>query len=218
MMQPTLKPSAAIYPPPVQAAPTFTAGAYPPPRDEQTPNAIINEPPQDPNNLKITPTVPPIAADGWYIFSDPEVGYSFHYPPGSHLSAGKGPRYPFTAIELEVRVPDEVSYHGLSISVQPNPAALSPAEFAVRTYSQLAPGINPPPDFARNAGSVRVGKATALKVVIPPTLSEFTLFLPYKDKMLIIAPVRNQTVLDDPVKTRAGEIFENILETFVFDP
>ena len=61
---------------------------------------------------------------------------------------------------------------------------------------------------------VVVGGFTASKYVIPPTLTDFMLFIPCGDTMVVIYPGRN----DDPVggKTSGMDLFNQVLGTFHF--
>jgi hypothetical protein len=190
---------------------------YPIPMQSETPGA--NNPPMvQIHRIQITPTAPAIADDGWYIYSDSESGYSFHYPPNSNLTSGKGPRVPYTSVILEYIVPNERSYHGMTIMVKPNPSLLSSQEFAGAIYKELVPSATAPQNLTANATTVRISNIQALKVVIPPTMADFTLLLPVKNKMIVISPTGDPIIQDDPVKSQALEIFNKIMLTFQITP
>jgi hypothetical protein len=167
---------------------------------------------------KITPTIPLIADDGWYIFEDKEVGYSFHYPPNSHLSCGIAINEKYLGVTLEYRVPNEVSYHGLAILVEPNTKNQTPMEFAEQIAQSYGPTANLSEEAISKSSTYSIAQLSAVKISIPQTMTDYTLFLPYKDKMLIIKPTGNPMVMDDPVKVDALKIFDQILATFKFEP
>jgi len=209
----------AAYPPPPTPGVTATSAPYPAPLIGQAANIPLDgDALQEEYRLKITPTIPSVADDGWYVFSAPDVGYSFHYPTDSHLSSGKGSRVPFTSVTLQYHVPNEISYHGLTIMVEANPNNLSPIDFGSTMFIEVGQLSAAPEDFASKAGTVMIANTSAIKVVIPPTLTDYTLLLPYKDKMLIISPTGDPMVQDDPVKAQSLEIFDKIISTIVLNP
>jgi hypothetical protein len=207
-----------LYPAPASSNPKEkSVQPYPEPKQTDASKELYL-PPVQRNRIQITPTSAPIADDGWYVFSENDTGYSFHYPPGSHLSSGKGPRIPYTSVTLEYHVPNEISYHGMTIMVYPNTDRLTPSEYAEEIYKETAQSKDVSVSLMKNSESVQIANLPALKVVIPPTLTDFTLILPYKDRMIVLSPMGDPMILNDPVKDEALEIFTKIVSTFKLKP
>ena len=175
-------------------------------------------PPVQRNRIQITPTAASISEDGWYVFSESDTGYSFHYPLESHLFFGVGPRVPYTSVTLEYHVPNEISYHGMTIMVYSNIDKLSPYEYAGKIYQEITQSKDVPLTLTTNSEIVSIAEVPALKVVIPPTQTDFTLILPYRDRMIVIAPTGDPMTINDPVKDQALEIFNRIVSTFELEP
>jgi hypothetical protein len=166
----------------------------------------------------VTPTLPPTAEDGWYIFTDSEAGYSFHYPKDSHLDFGKPVNHIYNLVTLTYHVPGQKGYHGLLLSVEPNKDKLSSIDFASSFVTkQFGQDAKLSPDAIAKSSNFQVGKYVAVKVTIPQTLTDFSLFLSCSDKIIMISPTRDQSIPDDPANDSAMKIFKQILATVQFN-
>jgi len=117
------------------------------------------------NPLSLSTTMPN-PNDGWSLYVDREVGFSFSYPNDALIQWGKGLFHPFNAVTLLFRIPNSYGNLGMVIDVQKNITSLSPEDFA-RTLWPANSLI--PDDFLSKAETVYVGGISALKVDIPPT-------------------------------------------------
>ncbi len=116
------------------------------------------------------------ATDGWYLFIDREVGYSFSYPSDAHLQSGKSQFHPFNAVTIIFRIPNSYGNLGMVIDVQKNIQRLSPEEFARTLWPANA---EVPENFLSKAETIYVAGIPALKVEIPPTLADFVIIFAY---------------------------------------
>ncbi len=157
---------------------------------------------------------PLLTKDGWYLYVDKEVGYSFSYPQNTHIDYGKGPFHPFNVVTLLFRIPNSYGYHGMVIDIQKNPQQFRPEDFAKSVYQSNAPAATIPNDLLSNSETVTISGMPALKAKIPPTLTDFMIFLPYQDKMFKIYPTGDPFNTDDPTNTEALALFYKILGTF----
>jgi hypothetical protein len=163
------------------------------------------------------PTATPlITKDGWYLYVDKEVGYSFSYPQNTHIDYGKGPFHPYNVVTLLFRIPNSYGYHGMVIDIQKNPQQLKPEDFARSVFQSNAPTVAIPTDLLSSAETVTISGMPALSAKIPPTLTDFMIFLPYQDKMFKIYPTGDPSNTNDPTNAEALKLFYKIIGTFTF--
>ena len=77
------------------------------------------------------PAIPP----GWKVYSDPDAGFSFSYPPRAVLETGKNDLHPYNFIRLVFSEPAQAS---LIVDVRANSAKSTPAELAAQLYQEAA--------------------------------------------------------------------------------
>ena len=153
-----------------------------------------------------TPAIPA----GWKTYTDPDAGFSFSYPPDAVLETGSNELHPFNFIRLVFTERDQAS---LIVDVRPNPSKSTPAELAAQLYQEAA-GQAAPKTLSSSPESVLVGSALAEKFVLPPTLTQYMLFLPRNDKMMVIYPggVDAPATATPPALDR----FNQVLASFTF--
>jgi hypothetical protein len=157
-----------------------------------------------------------ITEDGWYLYVDKEAGYSFSYPGDAHIQLGKNPNHPYNAVTIFFPIPDSYGYHGMVIDVVENTGKLSIEDFARSVYKSASPNAIVPDTLLSKAETITVAGRTALKVQIPPTLTDFIIFLPYQDKMFMINPSGDPFDTDDPAKGETLDLFYKVLATLTF--
>lgn len=217
--------SLAAYPPPAneESLPSrqnddAPVAAYPPPAATQayTPPPTSAFTPIPAVTLEVPPPTPTpvVLANGWYLYVDKEAGYSFSYPPDAHLETSKEGGFPYKTVHLQFRVPGS-GFQGMDIDVFLNTQSLSIEDVAQNIYTDR--GSKPSPAAITNSiMSLRVGKLSAFKAVFQPSLVEFIIFIPYKDKVLYAMPVSEMG--HTSIDFQATELFEKILATLTLEP
>lgn len=162
---------------------------------------------------QVPSAMPWINEAGWKLFVDQESGYSFSYPSDAQIDYRCSQIYPYCAITLLFRLSNAYGYHGMEIVVNTNFRGYTPEEFVRALYPSNAPA---PDDYLSSAERMTVAGIPAIKVEIPPTLTDFVVVFPYHDKMFAIYPTDNPMVIDDPAKDAQLALFYKILGTFRF--
>lgn len=211
--------SAALQPP--TAIVTATQEPYPPPG---TPSASQPTPTRGPTSTpkptftpSPTPTLTPtpiVLSNGWYLYTDSEAGYSFSYPPDTHLHISKEGVLPYKTVSLQFKLPGVHGYQGMVINVRANPTQQS----IERIVSQIYEGgmQNPPNNLSAQIEQITVSGLSAYKTTIPSTNAELTIFIPNGDKIYMFAPVHSPAA--HTVDTKALDVFNQVLETFTINP
>ncbi len=147
---------------------------------------------------------------GWLTYTDPRAGISFRYPPDAHLEAESSEAHPYNFIRLVFADPAQAS---LIVDVRENTAKQMPEAFAAAAYAETT-GETPPPGMFSAKEIVQVGSKQAARYVIPPTMTDFTLYVPLNEEMLVIYPgSTEQSVVGQP----AGyDLFNPVLGSFSF--
>jgi hypothetical protein len=156
---------------------------------------------------------PQITKDGWYLYIDRGVGYSFSYPRDAHFDSGCSEIHPFCAITLQFRIPNGLGYHGIVISVEENIRRLTTEEYVRTLYPS---GTTVQENYLSTGVRISVAGMSALQVEVPPTLTDFVVIFPYHEKMFVIYPTDNPIIEDDPVKAEHMALFYKVLGTFRF--
>ncbi len=147
---------------------------------------------------------------GWQTYTDPQAGFSFRYPADAHLEVDSNELHPFAFIRVTFA---DSAQGSLVVDVRENNAKALPEAFAAQAYAETS-GETPAPGLFSAKEVVTVGSKAASRYVIPPTLTDFMLYLPLSDKMLVIYPASDaETVTGQP---QSGELFNQVLSTFQF--
>ena len=170
-------------------------------------NAAVQTPaPSSAPALKPTIQVP----TGWLAFEDKTAGISFYYPPDAVLETGTSELHPYNFIRLVFKQPGQAS---LILDMRENKAKSTPGELAAQAYAETSSQAAPK-SLMEAEQKVVVGGLSGSKYVIPPTLTDFMLFIPDGDKMLVVYPGSN----DNPAsgKTLRMDLFNQVLDTLIF--
>lgn len=164
------------------------------------------------------PTVLPTAAAellaGWETYTDPAAGYTVRYPPGVHFSAGKS-RAGISTARIQFRVPGVDGYQGMLIRVEPNPEGQGVEAAASAVYRRFiaAAETGLPADWFAGLEHVTVGGLAGVQVGHE---GDFSLVVPYRDRLYIIAPVHDMAMTGlDP---QALALFYQVLGTLEVAP
>jgi hypothetical protein len=170
---------------------------------------VAASPPATPTNPGLGAVIPSIQP-GWLVYTDPDGALSFSYPADAHVEADSNAIHPFQFIRVVFKDPAQAS---LIVDIRANRAKGTPAQFAAQFYQESA-SAPAPKALLDGEQKVRAGSAQAAKYIIPPTLTDFMLFVPRADKMVVIYPGRNDELTS--AKTPGVELFNTVLGTFIF--
>jgi hypothetical protein len=157
-----------------------------------------------------TPSLQPSPPAGWLTYTDKDAGFSFSYPPDAYFETGTTEQHPFNFIRL---VFSDAGQSSLIVDVRDNTAKSTPRELAAQAYQETG-GQAAPKAMLDAEETVKVGSLDAWKYIVPPTLTDFMLFIPIGDKMLVIYPGSTA----DPIsgKTSGMDLFNQVISTFRF--
>jgi hypothetical protein len=153
---------------------------------------------------------PQVLDNGWYQYTDPELGYSFSYPPETRLKIGKS-RFGNHSARLQFKVPDVVGYQGMVIRVEGNPNDLPIEQMLAQVYERSAQEVAPE-ELLSQVEVITVAGLPGLKTTILPTNNEFSILFLYNRQFYTLAPVHGPSA--NAVDPRALELFNQIVETF----
>lgn len=150
----------------------------------------------------------------WQTYTDPEAGYSIRYPPGVHFSAGQTTAGIYTA-RIQFRIPGVEGYQGMLIRVESNPTGQGLEQIVGDFYRRFAAAGTPeerggerPAYLLAELEQVTVAGLSGVQV---GTEGDFSLVLPYGDRVFIIAPVHDLATTGlDP---QALALFYEVLAT-----
>src|SRR5688500_1434216 len=108
------------------------------------PTPVVNRatPPSSPAPAGTVVVTPEVLDNGWYQYSDPEIGYSFSYPPDTRVKIGKS-RFGNHSARLQFKLPGVVGYQGMVIRVEANPNDLPLDQMLAQLYEQSAQELAP---------------------------------------------------------------------------
>ena len=151
-----------------------------------------------------TAALPTLAA-GWVAFTEPGLGYTLQYPEDVMLTSGVSPAGVHTT-RLQFRIPGVDGYQGMLIRAEPNPEGKGLEEVVQKLYDDYLLG-EPPVDLLAQA-TQNIAGLTAAQIGAG---GDFSLVVPIKDYVYIIAPVHDMaTTSIDP---QALALFYQILAT-----
>jgi hypothetical protein len=154
--------------------------------------------------------VPTLAA-GWTTYTDPVLGYSLSFPQDVDFTSGMSKAGVYTA-RLQFNVPGVDGYQGMVLRVEPNPEARGIEQVVEDLYRRSLMG-DPPADWAAQLGAVTVAGLSGRQM---GQGGDFSLVVPYQDRVYILAPVHDLTATAlDP---QALALFYQILGTLRMAP
>ncbi|MBE7550429.1 MAG: hypothetical protein HS126_05060 [Anaerolineales bacterium] len=176
------------------------------------PQPQVNEaaPPPSPQPAVTVVVTPELLDNGWYRYTDPELGYSFSYPAETRLKIGKS-RFGNHSAQLQFKLPGVVGYQGMVIRVEGNPNDLPIEQMLAQLYQRSAQEIAPE-DLLSQVEVITVAGLPGIKTSILPTNTEFSILFLYNQRVYTLAPVHSSTT--NAVDPQALELFYQIVESF----
>ena len=185
--------------------------AYPPPGDTHIYVPIPTYTPVPSH----TPTPTPIMLEnGWYLYVDKEAGYSFSYPPDVYLHTSKEGRLSYKSVHIQFKIPN-AGYQGMEINILTNTQNL-PLENIVQEFYTSNGGEPSITNIRASIKPVMIGELSAFKSIFQPSIAEFTIYVPYGNKVLYAIPVTKMGLT--AFNPQALELFEKILATLTIKP
>jgi hypothetical protein len=151
-------------------------------------------------------TAAPTVITGWNSFTEPALGYTISYPGDTIITSGVSPAGVYTT-RLQFRVPGVDGYQGMLIRVEPNPEGRGLEEVIAQLYEDYLLG-EAPADLLANVPRETVAGLVAAQV---GSGGDFSLVLPIREYVYIIAPVHDLTTTG--VDPQALDLFYQILAT-----
>lgn len=163
----------------------------------------------------VTVVVTPAVLDtGWYQYTDPELGYSFNYPPETRVKIGKS-RFGNHSARLQFKLPGVVGYQGMVIRVEGNPNDLPIEQMLAQLYERSAQELAPE-ELLSQVEVITVAGLPGIKTSILPTNTEFSILFLYNNRVYTLAPVHGPSA--NAVDPKALSLFYEVLETFEVKP
>jgi hypothetical protein len=176
------------------------------------PQPQVNEaaPPPSPQPAVTLMVTPELLDNGWYQYTDPELGYSFSYPPETRVKIGRS-RFGNHSAQLQFKLPGVVGYQGMVIRVEGNPNDLPIEQMLAQFYERSAQEIAPE-DLLSQVEVITVAGLPGIKTSILPTNAEFSILFLHNQRVYTLAPVHGPSV--NVVDPQALEMFNQIVDSF----
>ncbi len=163
--------------------------------------------------------VPAAGFAGWRTYTDPAMGYSISLPPGVDFRAGTSPAGIYTA-RAQFALPGVPGYQGIVLRVEPNPggqAAEAEIEGALaRLYEAATQEQAPaaPGGLTAQAQPLTISGLAAVRAVPggSPDNPDFTIVIPYRDKIYMLSPVHDLPYAS--IAPEAQALFDQIVASF----
>jgi hypothetical protein len=145
---------------------------------------------------------------GWLTYRDPATGYSIRYPPDAYLMAGHNAAGVYTA-RIQFHLPGVAGYQGMVVRVEPNPNRTGIERILPQLYQKTLEAASLD-DLLTTAQAVTVGGVAGVRA--GGSEGDFSIVVPYADRVYILAPVHDMTgVAADPATL---DVFNRIVESF----
>lgn len=176
------------------------------------PQPQVNEAasPPSPQPAVTVVVTPQLLDNGWYQYTDPELGYSFSYPPDTRVKIGKS-RFGNHSARLQFKLPGVIGYQGMVIRVEGNPNDLPIEQMLAQLYQRSAQEVAPE-QLLSQVEVVTVAGLPAIKTSILPTNTEFSILFLYNQRVYTLAPVHGPST--NTVDPQALALFNQIVESF----
>lgn len=176
------------------------------------PQPQVNEaaPPSSPVPVVTVVVTPKVLDSGWYQYTDPELGYSFSYPPETRVKIGKS-RFGNHSAQLQFKLPGVIGYQGMVIRVEGNPNDLPIEQMLAQLYQRSAQEVAPE-KLLSEVEVVTVAGLPGIKTSILPTNTEFSILFLYNQRVYTLAPVHGPST--NAVDPQALVLFNQIVESF----
>ncbi len=170
-------------------------------------------------NVGEAPQVTPVAvtpvtlANGWQRYHDPDLGFSFSYPPETRLTSGKN-KFGTTIHRLQFRLPGVNNYQGMVIRAEENPENLPVEAIVSRLYEQSTQELVPE-ELLAQLEPITVAGLPAIKTDLLATNAEFSILFLHQGRIFILAPVHDAALTQ--VDNQALDLFYQVVQTLAFD-
>ncbi|HXV44000.1 MAG TPA: hypothetical protein VEC96_13115 [Anaerolineae bacterium] len=180
------------------------------------PTPAVNRisPPASPAPAATVVATPALLDNGWYQYTDPEIGYSFSYPPETRVKIGKS-RFGNHSARLQFKLPGVAGYQGMVIRVEGNPNDLPIEQMLAQLYERSAQELAPE-ELLSQVEVITVAGLPGIKTSILPTNTEFSILFLHNNRVYTLAPVHGPS--DNTVDPAALALFYEIIETFTVNP
>jgi hypothetical protein len=211
----TLTPTSAAYPPPGGGMSSLVNTAYPAPQVDLSGGAQTNNPAPSstPIPTEIPTATPLVMANGWYLYNDPDAGYSLEYPIDAFLHTSREGNSLYKTVNIQFNIPG-AGYQGMVINVLPkNPNQqiedIFQGIYTTNTSNQSVDTIK------ATIKSLKISGKDVFRSDFQPALPEFTIIIPYKNKVLLLVPVTEMGLTKFDLK--ALDLFNQIIGTINTD-
>lgn len=180
------------------------------------PTPLVNRatPLASPGQTVTVVVTPAMLDNGWYRYTDPELGYSFNYPSETRVKIGKS-RFGNHSARLQFKLPGVVGYQGMVIRVEGNPNDLPIEQMLAQLYERSAQELAPE-ELLSQVEVITVAGLPGIKTSILPTNTEFSILFLYNNRVYTLAPVHGSSA--NAVDPKALSLFYEVLETFEVKP
>lgn len=180
------------------------------------PTPLVNEatPLASPRSAATVVVTPVVLANGWYQYTDQELGYSFSYPPETRVKIGRS-RFGNHSAQLQFKLPGVLGYQGMVIRVEGNPNDLPIEQMLNQLYERSAQEVAPE-ELLSQVEVITVAGLPGLKTSILPTNTEFSILFLHNNRVYTLAPVHGPSAA--AVDPTALALFYEIVETFEVKP
>jgi hypothetical protein len=145
------------------------------------------------------------------VFCDPEAGCTFSYPADADFKAGES-KFGIYTIRLQFQMPNEMGYQGMVIHVVPVTDSTSMDDILVQLYESSPQGLLLD-EWLAQLEPMAVGSYTGFKTPCAEGSSNFSIVIPYENRVYIAAPVHDIAAMC--VGPQTLELFYRVLETFI---
>lgn len=160
-------------------------------------------------------SVPETIPEGWRTFTDPAAPFTLRYPEDVYFSAGQSKQGVYTA-RLQFQLPDVEGYQGMLIRVEPNAEGHGIEQIVGDLYKRYTEGELPAALLADAQALVLSGQTGMRVTGLTGASEDFTVVLPYGDRVFLIAPVHD--MISPSIDRQALELFSQILATLEVRP
>ena len=153
--------------------------------------------------------------NGWYLYEDPEAGFSFSYPPDVFFQTSQEGGLGFRTARIQFPRVKGQGYQGMVVDVLSNETHRPIEQVIKEIYT--TPILNLSVESIKaSVEKITVADHPAYLTTYQPFMFELCIFVPYEDKILFIVPVHDN--LDIAGSPEALKLFWEIVNTFKINP
>ena len=173
------------------------------------PTPSTTRPAQDSQPTPAARNVP----DGWVTLCDQEAGCTFAYPPGTDVVSGES-KFGIHTIRLQFDGSGTDGYQGMVIRVIPSSSEEALDQVLHQVYESSTQTLSFD-EWLAQVSEIDVGGTRALKSTCAVGSTDFSVIIPYSDRIFVASPTHGPAVacVDD----QALETFYQVLGTLVVE-